>query len=113
MESITGGNPSNYMSYTQYVVLYPDGSVGYDKAGGGATRTAVSEYIERFSSFSNGRQGAGGNFGRWETDGVNITIQWNHWNNLVSRGQVNGGAMSLSGMGVLEEGATVEFKRQQ
>lgn len=106
-------DPSNYMSYTQYVILYPDGTVGYDKSEGGASRTQVSDYIERFSSYSTGRQGSGGNFGRWQTDGVNIMIQWNHWNNLVSRGQVNGGVMSLSGMGVLEEGATVEFKRQQ
>lgn len=105
-------DPQYYMSYTQYVILYADGSVGYGKAEGGATRAAVSEYIERFSSYNSGRQGSGGNYGRWETDGRNIAIYWNRWNNLVSRGQVNGGVMRLSGMGVLQEGSAVEFKRQ-
>ena len=106
-------DPQYYMSYTQYVTLFPDGTVGYAKAEGGATRTQVTESLERFRSWQSGLQGSG-DFGRWQSDGGSITIQWNRWNNLVSSGQADAasGTMSLSGMGVLQEGATMTFKRQ-
>jgi hypothetical protein len=109
-------DPQFYMSYTQYVILYPDGTVGYEKAEGGASRSAVTEHLERFRSWRTGRQGTpGGNAGRWETDGAAVTVHWRLWNGLVSRGQVDAasGTMTLTGMGALEEGATLTFKREQ
>lgn len=109
-------DPQFYMSFTQYVTLYADGTVGYQKAEGGASRVQVTEALERFSSFQMGPTGgAGGDFGRWETDGVNVTVYWNRWNNLVSSGSVDlgSGALTLSGMGALDEGAALTFKREQ
>lgn len=108
-------DPQNYMSFTQYVTLFPDGSVGYAKAEGGASRSQVTENLERFRSWRSGVQGGGGDFGRWESDGRQIVVRWNRWGNLVSRGEVNlaAGTISLSGMGALAEGATLTFKREQ
>lgn len=105
-------DPSNYMSFTQYVTLFPDGTVAWEKAESGATRDAVNE---RFRSWRNGASGPGGDNGRWESDGRTITVQWRLWNGLVSKGEVDlaGGKMTLSGMGTLEEGATLTFERQQ
>ncbi len=107
-------DPTNYMSYTQYVTLLPDGSVAYQKAEGGASRDAVSEHLERFRSWRNDGSTVG-EAGNWESDGRTIRIQWRLWNGLVSEGQVDlaSGKLTLSGMGVLEEGATLTFERQQ
>ena len=66
------------MSITHSLSLYPDGSVGFAKTEGGATRTAVTENLERFSSFKNKTAGAPGKtYGRWQVDadGV-VSIQW-------------------------------------
>jgi hypothetical protein len=108
-------DPQYYLSHTQYVTLFPDGSVGYEKAEGGASRMQATETLERFRSWQTGRQGSAEIYGRWQSDGLNVTIYWNRWNNLVSQGQVDvpSGQMSLSGMGVLNEGATLTFRRMQ
>ncbi len=108
-------DPAHYMSYTQYVTLYPDGSVAYQKAEGGATRQAVTEHLERFTSWRNTPGATAGNAGTWQSDGTTITIRWRLWNGLVSQGPVDlaGGKLSLSGMGVLEEGKTLTFERQK
>lgn len=105
-------DPTIVMTFTQYVTLYPDGSVGYAKSEGGATRTAISEQLERFTQFRNG-PGPEQVAGRWESDGARIVVRWNLWNNLVSEGEVQAGAITLSGMGTLDEGATLRFDRQE
>ncbi|MCX5741610.1 MAG: hypothetical protein NT062_03820 [Proteobacteria bacterium] len=100
------------MIYTQYVTLYPDGTVGYQKTEGGATSTQVTANRERFRSWHLGGPVLG-NAGRWEAGNGTIVVRWRFWNNLVSRGQVDParGLFSLTGMGVLDEGATLTFKR--
>lgn len=107
-------DPSNSMSYTQYIGLLPDGSVAYEKAEGGASRQAISEYLERFRSWRNDGTMVG-DAGRWESDGRTIRIEWRLWNGLVSEGEVDltNGRMTLSKMGVLDEGATLTFERQR
>jgi len=105
-------DPSIYISYTQYVTLYPDGSVGWSKAEGGASRTAVNQNWERFRTW-NSSSGQFGNAGTWSSDGAGISVQWRLWGGKLSQGRIDvaSGKFNLSGMGVLSEGATIEFKR--
>ena len=52
--------------------------------------------------------------GRWQADGNGgIVIRWSRWNNLVTRGQIRGGTLALEKMGVLEEGATLQFQKRR
>jgi hypothetical protein len=108
-------DPGIFMSYTQYVILYPDGTVSYAKAEGGATRAQVSESIERFTSFQTRPELKGQTHGTWQAQGNAIVIRWNLWNNLVCRGQVDPatGKLQIEKMGVLSEGATLAFDRQK
>lgn len=105
-------DPSFYMSYTQYLILYPDGSVGYDKSEGGATRNQVSAAIERFTYFSSGRTGNRDVAGQWQSDGNSIAIRWR--DNTTWQGQVDltSGRMMMFGVGVIEGGSNVLFQRQ-
>lgn len=105
-------DPQFYMSFTRYLILYPDGTVGFDKAEGGASRVQVSEYRERFSSFSSGRTGNLQVWGQWMTDGSNIQVHWK--NNTVWQGQFDpaSGKIIMFGVGVIEEGSNVSFERQ-
>lgn len=105
-------DPSFYMSYTQYLTLYPDGSVGYDKSEGGASRTQVSAALERFTYFSSGRAGNKDIWGQWQSDGSSIIIHWR--DNSTWRGQVElaSGRMMMFGIGVIEQGSNVIFQRQ-
>ncbi len=105
-------DPNFMMSYTQYVILWPDGTVGYAKAEGGATRAQVTDTLERFTSFKTNPQVKGQTVGTWESDGTNVVVRWNLWNNLVCRGQFQGDALHLEKMGVIEEGATLRFEKQ-
>jgi hypothetical protein len=105
-------DPNFMMSYTQYVILWPDGTVGYAKAEGGATRAQVTDSLERFTSFKTNPQVKGQTVGTWESDGTHVVVRWNLWNNLVCRGQFNGGALHLEKMGVIDEGATLKFEKQ-
>jgi hypothetical protein len=108
-------DPQFYMRYTQYVVLYPDGTVQYAKAEGGASRTEVTAYLERFRSWRSGVQPAGGEAGRFETDGRRIVVHWRLFGGRDSAGEIDpaSGRMVLQGMGVLEEGKALEFRREQ
>ncbi len=107
-------DPSFYMSYTQYVTLWPDGSVSYSKSEGGASRTRIDESFVRFRSWREGQSPPARTVGRWTSDGASVSVQWSIWNNLHSRGRVlSPGQITLSGMGALEEGATLTFKRAQ
>jgi hypothetical protein len=105
-------DPQYYMRFTRYLMLYPDGSVGLDKTEGGASSTQISEYQQRFSYFSSGRTGNQKVQGQWATDGSNIQVQWK--NNNVWQGQFDpaSGKMVMFGVGVIEEGSNVTFKRQ-
>ena len=106
-------DPNIVMTFTQYVVLWPDGTVSYAKSEGGATRTQVTETTERFSAYRTNPEVKGQTVGRWESDGRNIVVRWELWNGLVCQGQFDGaGNLQLSKMGVLEEGATLTFQRQ-
>jgi hypothetical protein len=105
--------PGIYMSYTQYLTFYPDGGVSYAKAEGGASRTQISESMERFRSWREGARPDDRIIGRWQSDGGGVVVQFSVWNNLRSQGRVNGpNEITLSGMGALEEGATLTFRRQ-
>lgn len=105
-------DPGIVMTITQYLILYPDGTVGWAKAEGGATRTQVSQHIERFSSFHHRPDLRGQTYGRWESDGTNVTIRWNIWNNLVCRGRLEGNKLRVEKMGILNEGSALDYERQ-
>ncbi|MFB2935746.1 hypothetical protein ACE1B6_10885 [Aerosakkonemataceae cyanobacterium BLCC-F154] len=102
-------DPFYYMSHTLYLILYPDGSVGFDKTERGASWNKVSESFSYFSSgFTQNRNISG----RWETDGINILIYW--INSRVWQGQVdlNSGRMVMFGVGMINEGSNVMFERK-
>lgn len=102
-------DPFYYMSHTLYLILYPDGSVGFDKTEGGASWNKVSE---SFSYFSSGLTQNRNISGRWETNGTNIIIYWR--NNSVWQGQVDltSGRMVMFGVGMVNEGSNVIFERK-
>lgn len=105
----TSLDPSYYMSYTRYLMLYPDGSVGFDKAEGGASYNKLSECFSYFSVSPAQNRNI---WGRWETDGINILIYWR--NNTVWQGQVdlNSGRMMMFGVGAIDAGSNVMFERK-
>ena len=105
-------DPQYYMSFTRYLTLYPDGSVGFDKTEGGASSVQVSECREHFSYFSSGRTGNQQVWGQWMTDGSNIQVHWK--NNSIWQGQFDSasGKIIMFGVGVIEEGSNVSFERQ-
>lgn len=108
-------DPQLYMRYTQVVTLFPDGTVGYAKSEAGASRQQVTATLERFRSWRTGVEGGGGDSGHWESDGRRIVVRWNRPDGLVSQGEVDlaSGRLTLSGMGALEEGATLTFRREE
>ena len=105
-------DPQYYMRFTRYLILYPDGSVGFDKTEGGASSTQISEYQARFTYFSSGRTGNQNVWGQWVTDGSNVQVHWK--NNTAWQGQFDpaSGKMLMFGVGVIEEGSNVVFERQ-
>ncbi|WP_413167963.1 hypothetical protein ACL6C3_14745 [Capilliphycus salinus ALCB114379] len=105
-------DPSYYMRYTRYLILYPDSSVGFDKTEGGGSWTKVRECLQRFSYFSSHPMQNQDIWGEWQADGINILIYWR--NNPVWQGQVdlNSGRMVMFGVGVIEEGTNVLFERK-
>jgi hypothetical protein len=108
-------DPQFFQSVTQYVSLFPDGTVGFAKSEGGATRTAVTEHLERFSSYKNNQNNVGKTYGRWQQDNDTITIQWQGaFNNATWQGQINpkNNKLVVRGAGILNQGATLEYERQ-
>jgi hypothetical protein len=105
-------DPSIAIVITQYITLYPDGTVGYQKTEGGGSQTQLTQNWARFRSWHQGGP-ALGNAGRWQSDGSTITVNFS-WGK-VSQGRVDaaGGRIELSRTGILEEGATLIFKREQ
>jgi hypothetical protein len=105
--------PGIYLRYTQYLTFYPDGSVTYAKAEGGASRPMVENSVAQFRSWREGVQPNGRVIGRWQSDGSGVVVQFSVWNNLRAQGVVRGpNEITLSGMGAIEEGATLTFQRQ-
>jgi hypothetical protein len=104
-------DPAIAMVITQYVTLYPDGGASFQKTEGGASRTQVSESMERFSSFRHTGQRSVN--GRWRSDGRHIEVQWG-WRNapVVGRVDVAAGKLVLADVGILVEGATLTYDRQ-
>src|SRR5262249_9537910 len=107
-------DPGIFLSFTQYVVLYKDGTVGYAKSEGYAQRTQVSDCIERFwSSRENGP--AHQNVGTWRAEGGQVEIKFN-WKPAASRAVVNldKWTLTIEGMGKLpgNEGGALTFKRR-
>lgn len=108
-------DPTNVMSITQYLTLYPDGTVGFAKTEGGATRTAVSEQLERFSSFKTKAGGAGRTYGRWQADNNgNVTLQWQGaFGNATWQGKIDRtGKLVFPNAGILNEGSTQAYEKQ-
>jgi hypothetical protein len=111
-------DPQFFMSITHYLSLYPDGNVGFAKSEGGATRTAVTEHLERFSSFKNKAAGGGvgKTYGRWQADANGgVTIQWNGaFKNATWQGRIDPktGKLILPGAGILKEGDTLAYEKQ-
>jgi hypothetical protein len=109
-------DPQFFMSITHYLSLYPDGTVGFAKTEGGATRTAVTEHLERFSSFKNKAGGGGKTYGRWQADANGaVTIQWNGaFKNATWQGRLDPktGKLILPGAGILKEGDTLAYEKQ-
>jgi hypothetical protein len=109
-------DPQFFMSITQYLTLYPDGAVGFAKTEGGATRTAVTENLERFSSFKNKAGGGGKTYGRWQADANGgVTIQWSGaFKNTTWQGRIDpkSGKLVLPHAGILTEGDTLAYEKQ-
>jgi hypothetical protein len=108
-------DPQFFQSVTQYVSLFPDGSVGFAKSEGGATRTAVTEHLERFSSYKNNQNNAGKTYGKWQQEGDTVSIQWQGaFNNATWQGHINpkNNKLVIRGAGILNQGATLEYERQ-
>ncbi|MEZ4320748.1 MAG: hypothetical protein R3F61_24920 [Myxococcota bacterium] len=108
-------NASYAMSTTQYLTLWPDGTVGWTKSELGASRTQVTENLERFSSFRTNPSARGQTYGTWQATGGGVIVQWQIWNGLRCEGRVDPstGAIHLTGMGILNEGATLVYERQR
>ena len=101
-------DPGLYISWTQYVTLNPDGTMDYRRNDSGAQ---VSNYSGNFF-FSREAGPSQPHAGRWSSDGVNITVQWN--NGQVWQGQIDigGGKLVFYGIGNLNPGSNLLFERQ-
>jgi hypothetical protein len=103
------------MSITQYLTLWPDGTVGWTKSELGASRTQVTDTLQRFSSFRTNPSAKGQTYGTWQATPDGVFIQWTIWNGLRCQGRLNPatGALTVTGMGILSEGATLTYERQR
>lgn len=109
-------DPNNVMCITQYLTLYPDGTIGWAKSESGASRTQVTDCLERFASYQNNPQARGQTYGSWRADEQgNLQLQWSIWNNLQCRGRYDAqtGKLTVEKMGILDEGVTLSYDRQQ
>jgi len=81
----------------------------------GASRQQVSEMLEKFSSFRTSPATQRKIYGHWKADGNRINIEWQGMrNNGTCAGSfdLSKMKMSLPNVGILHEGASVEFTRQ-
>ncbi len=107
-------DPGNYLSFTQYLVLYKDGSIGYAKSEGYASRTQVTENWERF--YSGGEKGAEKkSVGTWKQTGPGtLSIKLNGRDEVQARYDLDKMILRVPGMGKLpgNEGGSLDFKRK-
>lgn len=106
-------DPGIYLSFTQYLVLYKDGTIGYAKSEGYASRTQVTDHLERF--WSGGEKGAEKkSVGTWKKTGPNTLSIKLSWRDKELKGQydLDKWLLRVEGMGKLNEGATLDFKRK-
>jgi hypothetical protein len=107
-------DPGNYLSYTQYLVLYKDGSIGYAKSEGYASRQQVTENWERF--YSGGERGAEKkSVGTWKQVGPGtLSIKLNGREEVQARYDLEKMILRVPGMGKLpgNEGGSLDFKRK-
>lgn len=109
-------DPGNVLSFTQYLVLYKDGTVGYAKSEGYASRRQVSDCIERFMSGGEEAGDVKKTVGKWTKDGADtISIRFD-WRQDALRARVDLDKMILrvDGMGRLpgNEDKPLDFKRK-
>lgn len=109
-------DPQFFMSITQYLTLYPDGSVGFEKSEGGASRTRIDENFVRFRSWKEKQGQAGKSYGRWTADANDrVTIQWQGaFKNATWQGRTDPktGKLVLPHAGILNEGDTLAYEKQ-
>ncbi|MEZ0228828.1 MAG: hypothetical protein ACAI25_09400 [Planctomycetota bacterium] len=107
-------DPGNYLSFTQYVVLYKDGSIGYAKSEGYASRQQVTENWERF--YSGGERGAEKkSVGTWKQTGPGtLSLKLNGREEVQARYDLDKMILRIPGMGKLpgNEGGSLDFKRK-
>lgn len=112
-ESTVGAN--SFLNITQYVTLYSDGTVGFQKTEGAVTRRQVTDELAKFTHVREKQGEKGKTYGKWSADGNTITIQWEGaFGNRTMTGRADSRTMKMEvrGIGILEEGATVTFERQ-
>lgn len=105
-------DPGLFISWTQYLVLNPDGSVDYAQSEGGASQQQVTDFSARFM-YSHASSGYRQSMGSWQSDGVNLILQWNSgalWRGALD---VSAGRLDFSGIGRLNAGSDVRFERQR
>jgi len=109
-------DPQFFMSITHYLTLYPDGSVGFEKTEGGASRTKVTENFERFRSWKEHQGQAGRTYGKWQADANGgVTIQWQGaFKNATWEGRIDPktGKLVLPHAGILKEGEALAYEKQ-
>jgi hypothetical protein len=99
---------TQYMVWTLYVVLYPDGSVDYASSDTGAQ---VGGYSQQFF-YSREASPTQQRMGRWQSDGTNLKVQWNNGTAWQGQADVANGQLMFFGIGRLDEGSNVLFERQ-
>lgn len=101
-------DPPVMIAWTQYLVLYPDGSVDYANSETGGQVAGYGQQFFYSHEASPTRQG----MGRWQGDGMNLRVQWN--NGTAWQGQVDvvNSQLMFVGIGRLHEGSNVLFERQ-
>lgn len=104
-------DPTIVMSYTQYLTLYPDGSVGWSKSELTGSRSEPSPGWERFTSGSSSG-GVAGSAGTWSEQGGVLTIRYNNGKQIYGTIDGTGNRVVLRGSGVLDEGGNVTFERK-
>lgn len=105
-------DPGLFISWTQYLVLNPDGSVDYAQSEGGASQQQVTESSARFM-YTHGASGYRQSMGSWQSDGMILVVQWN--SGALWRGEldVSAGRLNFPGIGRLNAGSNVLFERQR
>jgi hypothetical protein len=109
--SETSLDPSLFINWTQYLALYPDGSVDYAQSDTSTSQQQVTDYSARFF-YSHEASGSRQSVGLWQSDGMNVMVQWNNGSAWRGQADVANGKLIFLGIGRLNEGSNVLFERQ-